>query len=59
MHRDALLRVASAHRTLAEAVAWGLAQSPPCVVADVVTQDEFTLDVLVPAKPHWIVSDTT
>lgn len=59
MDRDSLLRVASAHRTLAEAVAWGLARSPPALVADVVTQDEFTLDVLVPAGPHWIVYDTT
>jgi hypothetical protein len=59
MDRDALLRVASAHRTLAEAVAWGLAQSPACLVADVVTQDEFTLDVLVPVGELWIVYDTT
>lgn len=59
MDEISLRRTAMAHRTLSEAVAWGLAQSPPCVVADVITQDEYTHDVLVPVGPHWLVYDTT
>lgn len=59
MDEDSLRRVAMAHRTLSEAVAWGLAQSPPCVVADVITQDEYTHDVIIPAGPSWLVYDTT
>lgn len=59
MEADALRRVVGEHRTLSEAVAWGLARSPPSIVADVVTQDEYTHDVLVPVGPHWVVYDTT
>jgi hypothetical protein len=52
--------VLSQHRTLDEAVQWGLAHSPPLLVADVVVQDEYTHDVLLPCRDDlWIVYDTT
>jgi hypothetical protein len=45
---------------LAEAVAWGCAHTPPLVVADVIVQDEYTHDVLLPYRDgRFIVYDTT
>jgi hypothetical protein len=58
--RSALLAEASAHRSLAEVVRWGLAQSPPRLVADVIVQDEFTHDVVLPFSDDTVlVYDTT
>lgn len=59
MPPDPLVQATAAHRTLAEVIAWGLAQSPPAQIADVITQDEYTLDVLLPVNDRWIVYDTT
>jgi hypothetical protein len=36
--------------TLAKVLPWGLAQSPPWTVVDVVVQDEFTHDVILGAE---------
>lgn len=36
------------HHTLLEVVAWGDHQRPPLRVTQVVTQDEFTHDVIIP-----------
>ena len=48
------------HRTLADAVAWGLAHKPPLIIADVIVQDEYTHDVLLPYRDHrWIIYDAT
>ncbi len=48
------------HRTLTDAVAWGLAHQPPLIVAEVITQDEYTHDVVMPYRDsRWIVYDTT
>ncbi len=48
------------HRTLSEAVAWGLAHMPPLVVADVIVQDEYTHDVVLPYRDgRFVVYDTT
>jgi hypothetical protein len=48
------------HRSLTDAVAWGLAHRPPLIVAEVITQDEYTHDVLLPYRDaRWIVYDTT
>jgi hypothetical protein len=47
-------------RTLQDVVAWGLAQTPPAIVCDVVTQDEYTHDVIVPHPDGtYLVFDTT
>ena len=56
----ALRVVVSGHRGLDQIFAWGCAQSPPVHPADVVKQDEFTHDVLVPlADGTWLIYGTT
>ena len=50
----------ASQRTLEDVVRWGVAQSPPVLVADVVVQDEYTHDVVVPYPGvGWLVYDTT
>jgi hypothetical protein len=53
----------SKHKTLAQVLAWANAQPKenflPQIVAEVVTQDEFTHDVIVPYKDLFLVYDTT
>ena len=46
-------------RTLEQLVRWGLAQTPPALIADVIIQDEFTHDVLLEHAGQWRVYDTT
>jgi hypothetical protein len=52
---------AFAHRhTLADVLAWGRAQSPPRVVSEIVTQDEYTHDVVLPFDgSHFLAFDAT
>jgi hypothetical protein len=48
------------HRGLDDVFAWGRAQRPPVLPADVIKQDEFTHDVLVPLPSgRWLVYGTT
>jgi hypothetical protein len=48
------------HRTLEDVVRWGLAQSPPALIANVVVQDEYTHDVVVPHPSGVVLAyDTT
>lgn len=58
--RRELARVVADHRGLDDIFAWGRQQSPPVHPAEVIRQDEFTHDVLVPF-PHgrWVVYGTT
>ena len=44
---------------LQDVVHWAFALVPPSDVADVVVQDEFTHDVVVPWRSVWLVFDTT
>lgn len=50
------------HRGLQDVLKWGLSQPAgvclPRVVLDVITQDEFTHDVIVPYKDLFLVYDT-
>jgi hypothetical protein len=50
-----------AHRhTLAEMLEWARAQSPPRVVTEIVTQDEYTHDVVLPFDgSHFLAFDAT
>jgi hypothetical protein len=58
--RAALERATARHVTLADVIRWGLAQDPQRLVDDVVVQDEYTHDVIVPlAAPLHLVYDTT
>jgi hypothetical protein len=45
--------------TLADVLAVGRAQSPPANVSDIVTQDEFTHDVVMPFGQHFLSVDVT
>ncbi|MDY7232437.1 hypothetical protein [Hyalangium rubrum] len=44
---------------LQDVIRWGFSQSPPSDVADVVIQDEFTHDVVLPWRHLYLVFDTT
>lgn len=44
---------------LQEVLRWGFSQAPPCEVAEVVVQDEFTHDVVIEWAGHYLVFDTT
>jgi hypothetical protein len=57
---EELASAVSQHRGLDDIFAWGRQQSPPVHPADVVKQDEFTHDVLVPLpNQRWLVYGTT
>ena len=46
--------------TLQEVVRWALAQTPALLVSEVVVQDEFTHDVVLPCRSEtYLVFDTT
>ena len=52
--------LAAGQKTLEDVVRWGLSQSPPIVVDDVVVQDEYTHDVVVTHPSGFVlVYDTT
>ena len=58
--RQALAAALEAQRTLEDVVAWALAQTPPLVIEDVVIQDEYTHDVVLPYRGGlWLVYDAT
>lgn len=52
--------IVKAQPTLQEVVRWGLAQDPQRIIVDVILQDEFTHDVVLPydGQVH-LVYDTT
>ena len=46
--------------TLADVLAWAREQTPPRSVADIVTQDEYTHDVVLPFDgSHFLAFDAT
>ncbi|HTM21611.1 MAG TPA: hypothetical protein VL172_13915 [Kofleriaceae bacterium] len=58
--RAALQRMVDGHQTIGDVLAWGLAQQPALVIADVVVQDEYTHDVILPWRDGWhLVYDST
>ncbi len=60
MERGELETTIHGHRGLDDIFAWGRTQSPPIHPADVIKQDEFTHDVLVPIpNGRWLVYGTT
>lgn len=60
---DVLAREVDAHAGLNHVLAWAAAQPKedvhPRYVAEVITQDEFTHDVIVPFRKVFLVYDTT
>lgn len=58
--RDRIARLVEGHTSLDRVVAWGLAADPPRLVADVVIQDEYTHDVVIPHESgRYLVYDAT
>jgi hypothetical protein len=56
----ALTEALDGQRSLEAVVRWGLDAQPPRLVADVVVQDEFTHDVILPYRDGlYLVYDTT
>ncbi len=57
---DELLAVLTEHTTLERVLAWCRLQTPPLGLAEIVTQDEYTHDVLLPlADGLVLVYDVT
>ena len=54
-----LQRAVADHTTLERALDWGRRQQPPLSVETILTQDEYTHDVLVPYGGRYLVYDTT
>jgi len=57
--RDALTRAIAGQTTLEQALDWARTLTPPRGVASVLTQDEYTHDVLIPYGTRWLVYDTS
>jgi hypothetical protein len=56
----ALAEVVSAHRSMKHVLDWALGRRPPLSLADMVTQDEFSHDFLVPYPGElWLAYDST
>jgi hypothetical protein len=59
MHIDILSEVES-FRTLEQVMHWAFARKPPAELQSVVTQDEFTHDVVIRVAPDaFLAFDTT
>ena len=57
---DQLARDVAGHGTLHDVLEWGFAQKPPRRVEEIVTQDEYTHDVLVPLEaPLYLAYDVS
>ena len=57
--RDRLAAVIATHTSLERALNWGRTQRPPLTVEAILTQDEYTHDVLIPFENRYLVYDTT
>lgn len=57
--RAALGRVIASHTTLEQALDWARTLTPPRAVESVLTQDEYTHDVVIPYGSRYLVYDTS
>ena len=57
--RDVLARAIAAHTTLEQALDWARTLTPPRAVESVLTQDEYTHDVVIPYGSRYLVYDTS
>ncbi len=48
--RDEIELAVQGHRALSDVVLWAAAHRPPLLIADVVVQDEYTHDVVMPLR---------
>ena len=54
-----LAAIVASQTTLEQALDWGRTQRPAVDVESILTQDEYTHDVLIPFEGRYLVSDTT
>ncbi len=59
VERASLARAIAGHGTLERTLDWARAHTPPLAVASVLTQDEYTHDVLIPYGRRYLVYDTS
>jgi hypothetical protein len=58
--RSSIERTFAPLTMLTEVLDWGRSQHPPVAVSEIITQDEYTHDVLVPfANSRYLNFDTT
>ena len=57
--REVLEHIIADQTTLERALDWGRTQVPPLAVESVLTQDEYTHDVVIPYARRYLVYDTT
>ena len=57
--REALERAIAEQTTLERALDWGRTHQPPLAVETILTQDEYSHDVLIPYAGRYLVYDTT
>jgi hypothetical protein len=50
--RERLARIVASQNALESALNWGRAQSPRVDIESILTQDEYTHDVLIPSHEH-------
>jgi len=57
--RERLALAVAGQTTLERALEWGRQVRPPLAVESILTQDEYTHDVLVPYEGRYLVYDTS
>ena len=57
--RVRLAQIVSAQTSLERVLNWGKEQRPPVDIESILTQDEYTHDVLIPFEGRYLVYDTT
>ena len=57
---EQLRRELGERQTLADVLDWARSQRPPRTIHEIVTQDEYTHDILIELEPRlWLVFDAT
>jgi len=57
--RDRLAAIVASQTSLERVLNWGRAQRPPVDIESILTQDEYTHDVLISFEGRYLVYDTT
>lgn len=57
--RRRLAAIVATQTSLERALNWGRAQRPPVDVESIITQDEYTHDVVIPFEGRYLVYGTT
>jgi len=57
--RARLTASVATHTSLERVLGWGRTQRPPVDIESILTQDEYTHDVLIPFEGRYLAYDTT